>query len=357
MELDTLAQGLGEWLRGTGPESDVVVSSRIRLARNLARYPFPSRCSDSTRAEIEALLHEQIERLKPSHPLHYFRIDQLDPMSRQLLVERQLISRELADQTGPRGAGMALNESFSIMVNEEDHLRLQVLRSGFNLDACWQEINQLDDEIEAQVSYAFDEQFGYLTACPTNVGTGIRASVLLHLPALSLLNEEFKRVYQALQKINLAVRGMYGEGSGAMGNYYQISNQTTLGESELAIINRLKDVIPNILTYERQARKELLKQQRQELHDRVSRALGNLERAQTISSEETIDLLSQVRLGVLLDLIDDIDLQTINRLLLQTQPAHLVKLHREPLEISERNVLRATFIHRVLAEVSGTSGR
>uniref|UniRef100_A0A7C4QHT2 Protein-arginine kinase n=1 Tax=Schlesneria paludicola TaxID=360056 RepID=A0A7C4QHT2_9PLAN len=354
MDLESLTRTSGEWLRGTGPESDIVMSSRIRLARNLAQFPFPSRCSDSSRAEIEALLRQIIERLPLPKPLYYFRLDNLETLDRQFLVERQLISRELAESHGHRGVGISESETISLMVNEEDHLRMQVLRSGLALDECWQEIDAIDDAIEAEVNYAFSEQLGYLTSCPTNVGTGIRVSVLLHLPAL-VITKEVQKVFQALQKIGLAVRGLYGEGSQAMGDFYQISNQATLGMSEKDLIKKVKDVVPNILAYERRARNNLVKENRQSLHDQVSRAYGNLRHAQTISSEETMHLLSSVRMGVNLGLIDDIEIPTINELFILTQPAHLQKLRHERLESAERNVVRASYIRQRLADVHPSS--
>ncbi|MBI1344741.1 protein arginine kinase [bacterium] len=347
MDLESLSQTGGEWLRGTGPESDIVMSSRIRLARNLAQYPFPNRASDSVRAEVEALLRSQIEQKPAGRTLDYIRVDQLETLDRQFLVERQLISRELSEGHGRRGVGVSAGESISLMVNEEDHLRMQVLRSGLALDDCWQEINAIDDAIEAEVNYAFSEKLGYLTACPTNVGTGIRVSVLLHLPAL-VLTKEIQKVFQALQKIGLAVRGLYGEGSQAMGDFYQVSNQATLGKSEEEIIATIKDVIPNILNYERRGRTALVKDNRRGLHDQVSRAYGNLKHAQTISSEETMHLLSSVRLGINLELVDDIDVATVNELFIHTQPAHLQKLRHERLESAERNVIRAAYIRQQL---------
>src|SRR5689334_164359 len=199
--------------------------------------------------------------------LSYVHLPGLSALDRQFLVERQLISRELAGAEGPRGVAVAPQENVSLMVNEEDHLRLQVMRSGFALDEAWQEIDRLDDLLEQKVNYAFSDEFGYLTACPTNVGTGMRASVMLHLPAL-VLTKQIEKVFRALQKINLAVRGLYGEGSRASGDFYQISNQVTLGKSETTILNEIREVIPNIIVYEREARKTLTRESRPALHDR-----------------------------------------------------------------------------------------
>ena len=254
MNLDNLTHTSGEWLRGSGPESDIVISSRIRLARNLAAFPFTNRASSYQKAEIEALLRDRIAKLelRPQARLPQ-RARACPTLDRQFLVERQLISRELAAADGPRGVALAPQETVSLMVNEEDHLRLQVMRSGFALDEAWQEIDRVDDLLEQRVGYAFSEEFGYLTACPTNVGTGMRASVMLHLPALEY-TKQIEKVFRALQKINLAVRGLYGEGSRASGHFYQISNQVTLGKSETSILNEIHGVIPQIIDYERQAR-------------------------------------------------------------------------------------------------------
>src|SRR6516162_425977 len=256
MNLDSLTHTSGEWLRGSGPESDIVISSRIRLARNLAAFPFTNRASGYQKAEIESLLRDRIAKMELDPKLGYLTVPNLSTLDRQLLVERQLISRELAAADGPRGVALGPQETVSVMVNEEDHLRLQVMRSGFTLDEAWQEIDRVDDLLEQRVSYAFSEDFGYLTACPTNVGTGMRSSVMLHLPALEH-TKQIEKVFRALQKINLVVRGLYGEGSRASGDLYQISNQVTLGRSEAKVLQEIREVIAMILQYEREARQKL----------------------------------------------------------------------------------------------------
>lgn len=348
MELDDLTHTSGEWLRGTGPEADIVISSRIRLARNLAQFPFLGRADDATRREIETLLRDEVSQLAIPGHLTYLDVDEMDDLNRRFLVERQLISREHSEGHGSRGVGISDGENVSLMVNEEDHLRIQVLRSGLALDDCWREIDNIDDLLEDRVTYAFDQQLGYLTACPTNVGTGIRVSVMLHLPAL-VITKEIQRVFRALQKIHLAVRGLYGEGSQAMGDFYQISNQVTLGKSEQKIIEELLEVVPRIIGYERKYRQALLQEKKRELHDEVSRAYGILKTAQTISSEETMHFLSRVRMGINLELIDDLDISTVNELFVHTQPAHLQKLRHSELESGERNVARASYLRERLS--------
>lgn len=351
MKLDELIQTSGEWLRGDGPESDIVISTRIRLARNLSQFPFLSRADDSAKSEIERILHAQIQRLLPRKALNYFDVSTLLKLDRQFLVERQMISRELAEGKGPRGVAFSNAENVSLMVNEEDHLRIQVLHCGLALDECWGEINQVDDMLEEQVSFAFNEQLGYLTACPTNCGTGIRVSVMLHLPAL-VQTKEIQKVFQALHKIGLAVRGLYGEGSQALGDFYQISNQTTLGKSEEHLIKNIRDVIPNIIAYERRVRNALIKENRQGLHDQVSRAYGILKSAQTITSEETMQHLSSLRMGINLGLIEGLPIPKVNRLFIFTQPAHLQKLRHSALDSGERNIARASFLREELAAIN-----
>jgi protein arginine kinase len=343
MNLDSLTRTSGEWLRGTGPESDIVISSRIRLARNLAAFPFTNRATVHNKAEIEKQIRDRLGRLDFKVTLGYLPLTDLSSLDRQLLVERQLISRELANGEGPRGVAVADSETISLMVNEEDHLRLQVMRSGFALDEAWSEIDHLDDALEQRVSYAFSEEFGYLTACPTNVGTGMRASVMLHLPAL-VLTKQVEKVFRALQKINLAVRGLYGEGTRASGDFYQISNQVTLGKSETTILTEIREVIPQIIAYERQARDTLIRDMRQNLQDKISRAFGTLCSATMMTSEETMDLLSSVRLGVNVGLLEEITIPTVNELFIHTQPAHLQKLVGATMDGEERNSARARYL-------------
>jgi protein arginine kinase len=244
---------------------------------------------------------------------------------------------------GPRGVSIGPHESISVMVNEEDHVRIQVMNSGFSLQDVWAQINQIDDRFEERLEYAFSQQLGYLTACPTNVGTGIRVGVMLHLPAL-VQTRDIEKVFRALHKINLAVRGLYGEGTQAFGDFYQISNQQTLGKSEAELIRNLSEVVPQIIEYERRARKELLENRRQLLHDQVSRAYGVLKTAHQISSEETMHLLSSVRMGINLGLIDDLEIPTVNELFIHTQPAHLQKIQGRNLEVDDRNVARAQYL-------------
>jgi protein arginine kinase len=350
VELDDLTRSSGEWLRGAGPESDIVISSRIRLARNLADFPFISRAAPPDRAQIENSLKNAV--LAVGEDLLYVDVEGLAGVDRQFLVERQLISREHADAQGARAVAIDKCEKFSVMINEEDHLRIQVMQSGLDLQNAWERINRIDDTIEGRVVYAYHDRLGYLTACPTNVGTGMRVSVMLHLPAL-VITRQIEKVFRSLQKISLAVRGLYGEGSQAMGDFYQISNQITLGRSEEELIKQVGDIVPVIIDYERQARDFLIRESHENLHDRVSRAYGILRNAQTISSEETMHLLSSVRMGVNLGLIEDLAIPTVNELFIHTQPAHLQKLSGVELDTADRNIERARYLRRHLSREKG----
>jgi len=352
MGIEILLDRNTEWLRGEGPDARIVVSSRVRLARNLRGFRFPGRADAETRIRVRELVARAAEGSRLLQGALTVRLDEIGELDRQFLVERHLSSREHA--RGDEGTALVIGdrEILSLMVNEEDHLRIQVMSSGFNLPEAWAKISQVDDLIESRVTYAFHPKLGYLTACPTNVGTGMRVSVMLHLPAL-VLTRQIDKFFRSLQKISLAVRGLYGEGSQAMGDFYQISNQVTLGKSEESLIKDVADIVPQIIKYERTAREFLIRESQENLHDRVSRAYGILRTAQTISSEETMHLLSSVRMGVNLGLIEDLEIPTINELFIHTQPAHLQKISGAELDTADRNIERARYLRRQLNKESG----
>ncbi|MDB4755900.1 MAG: protein arginine kinase [Pirellulaceae bacterium] len=352
MKMIDFAVHSGEWLRGNGPESDIVISSRIRLARNLGDYPFIKRCTDIDKANIESTVGQHLKEHANLSDTFYFNVADLEQLDRQFLVERQLISREHADGEGARAVAIDKKEMFSVMINEEDHLRMQVMKSGLDLQNAWNQITEIDNSLEEKIRFAFDAKLGYLTACPTNVGTGMRVSVMLHLPAL-VFTRQIEKVFRSLQKINLAVRGLYGEGSQAMGDFYQISNQITLGKSEEELIDQVTDVVPVLIGYERKARDYLVNESQNDLFDQVSRAIGTLQNAQQISSEETMHLLSKVRMGVNLSLIQDVDIPTVNKLFIHTQPAHLQILNGGELKSTDRNVERALYLQSHLNSSDG----
>jgi protein arginine kinase len=348
MTLDQLTKTTGEWLRGEGPMSDVVISSRVRLARNLAAYPFLATASTSERTEIyRCLANEMTDTVVGAEAL-LIDMEESDEIDRQVLVERHLVSRQHAASSGSRGVSISPLETRALMINEEDHLRIQALRSGLQLDASWKEVNEVDDLLSKALAFAYDQQFGYLTVCPTNVGTGIRVSVMLHLPALRL-TKEIERVERAARDMRLAVRGLYGEGTESVGDLYQISNQTTLGKSEDEILTAFGEtVIPKIVEYELAARSALASERPQQLDDKVWRAYGILSNSRCISSEETQVLLSPIRMAINMNRFDKMDIATLNEIFLHTQPAHLQKLAGKQLDGEQRSIARADYIRQRL---------
>lgn len=374
MKLTDISNDINEWFSGAGPLADVVISSRIRLARNLAGYKFLSRCSNEEKTQILDKLKDVLTAIDLGDKIFYISVDKAPILDRNFLVERHLISRHHAFGKGPRGAVIAEKESFTAMLNEEDHLRLQVLRGGLQLFACFEQINRIDDMIEKKLEYAFSPKYGYLTACPTNLGTGIRISVMLHLPALKM-TEQIEKFLNAARDMGLAVRGLFGEGTEATGDFYQLSNQVTLGLSEADIVEQFeKKIIPEIVDYENTARKMLLSSQSSMLDDKIARAMALLKSAHLISSQEALLLLSHLRLGInmhehmgattpgiesIYSLIssregssDTISIRTINRLFMLTLPAHLQLNHGSPLEPADRDALRAQIIRSALNQKS-----
>lgn len=348
MKLADLTNRAGEWLRGEGPMHDVVISSRLRLARNVAGSPFLSRCSDAQKRDLESRLRQDILDSHVSAETLYVDMVAASALDRQLLVERHLVSRQHADAPHPRGVAVSGNETVAIMVNEEDHLRIQVLRSGMQLTDAIDEINRIDNLLEQRLDFAFHKRYGYLTACPTNVGTGLRVSVMLHLPALKMTGE-IEKAFRAARDMHLAIRGLYGEGTEAQGDFFQVSNQTTLGKSEDQIIDEfLNHLVPQFIDYERRARASLVKRRSLAIDDKVFRAMALLRSARLISSEETMYLLSLVRMGVNMGRLADISLKTINELFLLTQPAHLQKVHDLEMPAAARGEIRAKMIRRSL---------
>ena len=334
------------------PMADIVISSRIRLARNVAGFPFLPKADNVQRREIYRLLRDGIDRAHVADDLTFVDLETVDEVDRQVLVERHLISKQHAEAEGSRAVAFSPEETVSLMINEEDHLRMQVLRSGLQMDECWDVISRIDNTIEQHTDFAFHTRFGYLTACPTNVGTGIRVSAMLHLPALKLTGE-MERAFRAAKDMHLAIRGLHGEGTEATGDLYQISNQTTLGKSEQEIISEFKHlIIPKLVEYEKRARQSLQRDRSTALDDKIWRAYGLLIHARTVSTEEALFLLSHVRMGVSLGRIDSLKLETLNDLFLMIQPAHLQKLAGKKLTGEERSVARADLIRKRLTGVS-----
>ncbi len=344
MTIDDLTKTTGEWLRGVGPMADVVISSRIRLARNLAEHTFLATAGESERTEIYRCLVHEITSASNGADCLVIDLNEIGPIDQGVLVERHLISRQHAAGEGSRGVTVSPGETRALMINEEDHLRIQGLRSGLQLEAIWEDVNEVDDMLASKVAFAFDKQLGYLTACPTNVGTGIRVSVMLHLPALRL-TKEIERVARAARDLHLAVRGLHGEGTEAIGDLYQVSNQTTLGKTEEAVINTFSGtIIPKIVEYERTARESLARQHASRVDDQIWRAYGVLRHARRIGTSETHALLSPIRMGIHMGRFPEFDIPLLNELFLYAQPAHLQKLHGGPLEDGARSIARADYL-------------
>jgi len=349
MKLAGLAASLGRWLDGSGPSADIVLSTRVRLARNLNDVPFTHRAREEQLSMIYSSVLSAVRKTPALQSSAALQMGDLTPLDRQFLVERHLISHDLADNGKVRGLLVVPDESVSAMVNEEDHLRLQALASGLQLRSAWDAVNSIDDDLAQDLDYAFSEELGYLTACPTNVGTGMRASVLIHLPSL-VLTKQIGRVLQGITQVGLAVRGFYGEGSQIMGNFFQISNQTTLGQSEKETIDSLERVTRQIIDSEQRAREELLKDARVQIEDKIWRAYGTLQHSRVISSQEVVNLSSAVRFGVALRIEGLASVQTLNELLVRSQPAHLQMAVGREMEQRERNILRAEYVRKLLAE-------
>src|SRR5215472_16766839 len=340
-----------ELARRKGPHDRIVMSSRVRLARNLKEAAFPGWAKKPERIRVLDLIRPAVEGLPEMKEAFSESMDSLTTLDKQILVERHLISREHAARNV--GSGLVLNrdETLCFMINEEDHLRMQALRPGLQLRQAWAAIDQADTALEAKLEYAFSPELGYLTACPTNLGTGIRVSAMLHLPGL-VLAEQINPIIQSVNKLGLAVRGLYGEGTEALGNVFQVSNQMTLGEAETAIVERLEKVLSQIIEHEENARATLLEKKPKMVYNHIGRAYGILANAHSISSKETMNLLSLMRLGVDLGLFPDTSRSLVDELFLITQPAHLQKQIADKLSAEERDLVRADMVRDRLKHVS-----
>jgi protein arginine kinase len=334
-----------------GPHDRIVMSSRVRLARNVRGSSFPGWAKKPERVKVLEMIQPAVSSLPQMADSFAEAMDNLTALDKQILVERHLISREHAAKNV--GSGIVLNreESFCVMINEEDHLRMQALRPGFQIREAWMAIDRLDSALEKKLDFAFDHELGYLTACPTNLGTGIRVSAMLHLPGL-VLSEQINPIIQSVNKLGLAVRGLYGEGTEALGNVFQVSNQMTLGEAETVIVERLEKVMSQIIEHEENARQTLLEKKPKVVFNHIGRAYGILANAHSISSKETMNLLSLLRLGVDLGLFPNTRRALVDELFLTTQPAHLQKQLSDKLSAEERDLLRADMVREQLKDVS-----
>lgn len=343
------SDALSDWMKGTGPESDVVISSRVRIARNLRHQPFPLLATTAQSSEVL----EQLTAVSASGGLDHFGpfttiyLKDISELDKRVLVEKHLISPNLANESRAGAVVLSQDEAISIMINEEDHLRIQCLHPGFQIREAWKIANDLDDCYEAAIEFAFDEQKGYLTTCPTNVGSGLRASVMMHLPAL-VLTQQINRILSAVSQVGLTVRGLYGEGSEALGNLFQISNQITLGQSEEEIIDNLYGVAKQIIEHEKAARRKLMNESYRRLEDRIKRSYGILSYASIMDSKEAAQRLSDVRLGADLGILPQVAPHVYNELLIMTQPGFLQHQFEEMLSPEDRDIKRAELIREHL---------
>ena len=348
MELDDLLKSQSGWFRTTGPESEVVFSSRIRLARNLDGIPFPNSASDQQKAAVL----ERVEEAVLKHPAFkeaiVLHMDKLSSMDKQFLSERYLISRELASKSSGSAVVIAKDETMSVMINEEDHIRMQSLLSGLRPDECWKMISDLDKSLQKDLAFAYSGKMGYLTSCPTNVGTGIRVSTMLHLPGL-IMAKQIEQVLQAIIKLGLAIRGLYGEGTEWSGNLFQISNQATLGRKEEDITGSIEKVVRQVVHNEKNARNQILKNESEKLYDKVGRAYGILSNAHVLSTRETIDHLSTLRMGVDLSIVSKLDKENLNQLFILSQPAHIQKRNGREMDAESRDIERGNLLRSWLS--------
>ncbi|MCB1234613.1 MAG: protein arginine kinase [Verrucomicrobiae bacterium] len=351
MRFSTLLRKPAEWMRTAGPHNDIVMTSRIRLARNLQGFAFPGWAKKEERLSLMQKVRPEIEEIAEMKEAFSEEMMDLSPIEKQVLVERHLISREHAAKGAGCATVMNRKQTVSIMINEEDHLRMQSIRPGLQLLAAHETLDRLDTELEERLPYAFDRRYGYLTACPTNLGTGMRASAMLHLPGL-VLSDQINQTIQAANKIGLAVRGLYGEGTEALANLFQVSNQTTLGTSETQIIEHLDRVIHQMIENEENARFKLIEEKPVMLQDQIGRAFAILRYSHIIPSKEALNLLSLIRLGIDLEIFDSDEREVVNVLLTEIQPAHLQIEAKRKLNAEERDVLRADIIRRNLIRLT-----
>lgn len=341
------------WYIERGPESDVAISSRIRLARNLKNFPFPPRMNRDQENELIQNIRNSLAKDNSGIMMEMTFVDmtELSPVDRQALMEKHIISRDMAESQNKSGVLVSRDEKISIMINEEDHLRIQCLFPGMQMNKAWTLCNEVDNILERNVEYAYNNDYGYLTCCPTNIGTGMRASVMLHLPALTMTGY-IRNVLEACSKIGIAVRGLYGENSEASGNMFQISNQISLGQTEEEIVNNINNIASQLIQQERALRKELYNQNPYRFEDRIFRSFGLFANARIMSSEEANKLLSDVRLGVNMGIIKDIDVETLNEIMILIQPGNLQKSTGRALNPDERDIRRAEIIRKMIRDKS-----
>lgn len=345
---DKMTERLSSWLTAEGDEAGIVLSSRVRLARNIKGLQFPPYSDDASREKVVDFVETALQKSRELEHGEFLRSELIDELDRSFLIERHLISPEFMRPESISGIFISPDEKVAIMVNEEDHLRIQSMGSGLSLTDTLSRAMRIDDDLARTLEFDYDTDFGFLTSCPTNVGTGLRASILIHLAGL-VLTKEIDSVIDHITKLGLVVRGFYGEGSDVWGNLFQISNQTTLGRSESDITEALQKITRQIIEFENQAREQLVSQAHDEISDKIWRAFGILKHARVLTTEEVMNLLSAVRLGIALNILEEVSMETVNKMLILSQPAHLQKHVGKALDPSDRDIARATLVREMLA--------
>ena len=346
--IEMIGKEPGTWLAADGPEAGIVFSSRVRLARNLLSMIFASKAAPSEQKTVVEIVKNSIEKCPSFGQLRFIDFGRLDKREKRFLMEDYAISREMATSDGEKALLLSHDHMLSVMVNEEDHVRVQSILSGFQLRSAWQAANAVDDELGQTIDFAFSDKWGFLTACPTNVGTGLRASVMVHLPGL-IMTRKIASTVQTVSKFGCAVRGIHGEGTDITGDFFQVSNQATLGQDENSLVGNVQRIAGELIAQERRAREVLLEQNKRQMEDRVGRAIGILNRARILSLEEAMSLLSALRLGVCLGLTPGYPVALINGLMIQVQPAHLDLLSGRELEPGALDSLRADVVQTALS--------
>jgi len=349
MKINDLIHNKCEWLKGEGPKSNIAISTRVRIARNVKGQRYFNRADNKQREDTLNTVASAIEKTRFLKKALFVKIKDISDLDRVFLVERHLMSQEHMQEVAHKGVVVEEKEIVSVMLNEEDHIRLQVLQSGFNIMEAWRIVDEIDTDLGQHMPFDYSNKFGYLTSCPTNTGTGLRASVMLHLSALAATGQ-IENVFDAISKLGMTMRGFYGEGTEALGDFFQISNQVALGHSEMDILDNLERIINRIISQEETTRMDLLKRKKQEISDRIFRSYGTLKSARIITSNETIKLLSAIRLGTDLGLVKDMGMDKINEVLLLVQPAHLQKMEGKEIGPYERDIKRADLIRKKLIE-------
>ncbi len=343
LEVSSLIGIIPEWLNGKGKEADIIISSRIRLARNLKNIPFTNHADNKKLEDVITLIKNVVDNSGFFNGLKFTKINNIIDIDKELLLERHLISPFFKKLDKPRAVLVGNNESLCIMINEEDHLRIQWIGSGLEIDKIWKRISIIDNELNSKLDFSFSKELGYLTACPTNTGTGMRVSFFCHIPGI-ILSKKMEKVFEEIIPAGIAVRGFYGEGSDVQGNIFQVSNQVTLGITEKDTIKRINNVAKRLIHYEKYYREKLLKNSRIEIEDKVYRALAIMKSAKIIPALEFMSLLSAVRLGVELEIIKKITRKVLNELMVTLQPAHIQKTAGKEIETLEKDILRAKIL-------------